>query len=465
MHSPDITATFSATIRRYDLLRQGDSVLVGLSGGPDSVCLLHLLKAVQEKFSLTLHALYVNHQLRPAEIPGEIALCETTCRNLGVHFMLRAVDVAGHQRRQGLSRQEAGRELRYAAFEEAAAGVDASKIALAHNADDQAETIFLRLIRGAGPKGLGGIPPKRGRIIRPLIGTERGLIEAYLTREAIPSVLDSSNLRQDYLRNRFRLSLMPELKKLNPNLIHTLGTTASILQEEERYLDIIVTKTLMKLISRKTQHRIELFLSPLERLETVILRRVLRRAIDSTEGLRSIGFAHIEDIIRLLQNGSPGDRIHLPKGIRVIREYAILTLTSEAPVRIADYLLSPGEELAIVGAGVVLRASLEETPPAPDDRGDGRTTVLLDAEKLSFPLMVRARRCGDFFHPHGFGRKKKLQDFLVDQKVPRDERDQVPVLLSGSDVIWLAGYRSDERFRPSADTKKYLRLVIVKGKF
>lgn len=466
MTSLEITDTFVGTIRgtiqKHSMLQQGDIVLIGLSGGPDSVCLLHLLRGIQERFDLTLHAVYVNHNLRPDEIPDEISFCEKTCRELNVNFVLKSVDVAGQQRQQGLSRQEAGRDLRYKAFDEAAAELGASKIALAHNADDQAETIFMRLIRGSGPKGLGGIPPKRGRIIRPLIETERSLIEQFLTHENISSVTDSSNLKQDYLRNRFRLSLMPELKKINPNLLNTIMTTASILQEEERYLEIIVTKTLMKLISRKTPHRIELFLSPLERLETVILRRVLRRAIDATEGLRSIGFLHIEDITHLLKHGRPGDRIYLPKGIRVIREYALLTITSEEPVKIADYLLRPGDEIAVVGAGVVIRASIEEGLADP---GDGKSSVLLDAGKMTFPLTIRARRCGDFFYPHGFGKRKKLQDYLVDEKVPRDEREQIPVLLSGSDIIWIAGYRSDERFRPSDDTKKYLRLVIVKGKF
>jgi tRNA(Ile)-lysidine synthase len=469
MNSPEITDAFIGaiwgTIQRQAMLQQGDSVLVGLSGGPDSVCLLHLLHRIRERLNLTLHAVYINHNLRPDEVPGEVSLCEKTCRELGVNFVLKSVDVAGHQRQQGLSRQEAARDLRYKAFDEAAAAIGAAKIALAHNADDQAETIFMRLIRGSGPKGLGGIPPKRGRVIRPLIETERSLIEQFLATESISYVTDSSNLKPDYLRNSFRLSVMPELKKINPNLLHTVMTTSSILQEEERYLEIIVTKTLMKLISRKTPHRIELFLSPLERLETVILRRVLRRAIDGTDGLRGIGFVHIEDIIRLLKNGRPGDRIYLPKGIRVIREYALLTITSEEPVRIADYLLRPGDEIAVVGAGVVIRASLEEGPGVPGDLGDGKSSVLLDAGKLTFPLTIRARRCGDFFYPHGFGKRRKLQDYLVDEKVPRDEREQIPVLVSGGDIVWIAGYRSDERFRPSDDTKKYLRLVIVKGKF
>ena len=213
--------------------------------------------------------------------------------------------------------------------------IRAEKIALAHNADDQAETIFMRLIRGAGASGLAGIPAKRGPIIRPLLEIERRDIEDFLKRENLRYVVDSSNLQTDYFRNKFRLMIMPELKKMNPNLIRSVNRTVSILQEEERYLGIIVTKTLMKMISRKSDTRIELFLTPMESMDIVILRRVLRRAIDETEGLRGISFIHIEEIIRLVKEGISGDRIYLPRGIRVIKDYSLLVITSEEPRKIA----------------------------------------------------------------------------------------------------------------------------------
>jgi len=462
MNAQSAESKLLATAEKYAMLRTGDKVLVGLSGGPDSVCLLHLLNRISAKFDLTLSAVYVNHNLRPEEVPSEIAFCERTSKDLGVVLVVKSVDVAGYQKDLGLNRQEAARELRYRAFDQAAVETGASKIALAHNADDQAETVLMRLVRGSGPRGLAGIPPVRGRIIRPLIRTERLLIEEFLDREKIPFVVDSSNLKKDYVRNRMRLSLMPELKKMNPNFLDTIVSTVSVLQEEEQYLELIVTKTLMKLISRKTPHRIELFLSPLEILDTVILRRVLRRALDAAEGLRAVSFQHIEEIIGLIRNSRPGDRVCLPRAIRAIREYAVLTITSEPPVRIDEYKLNPGDEVAVVGSGLVIQASSVEGPGEP---GDGKSTVVFDAEKITLPLTIRPRRPGDFFYPHGFGRRKKLQDFFVDEKVSRDERDRVPLVASGEDIIWVAGYRSDERFRPSANTKKYLRLVILKGKF
>ena len=414
------------------------------------------------ELDLTLKALYVDHNLRPSETPSEIAHCRELCEGMKVDFMVKSVDVKGHVKEHGGSKQEAARDLRYRSFHEAAMETGAHRVALAHNADDQTETIFMRLIRGAGPAGLSGIPARRGIFIRPLIEVERREIEDFLDEEGIRSVIDSSNLKTDYLRNRFRLVVMPELKKINPNLVRSVNNTVSILQEEERYLGIIVTKTLMKMISRKAEQRIELFLSPMEAMDIVILRRVLRRALDETEGLRGIHFAHIEDIIRLVKEGKSGDRIYLPKGIRVIKDYSLLVITSEEPRKIALYELDPPGEVAIVGAGVVIKAFIDE---AGGDAGDGRTSVLLDAAAMEFPLKIRPRSPGDYFFPHGFGKRKKLQDFFVDGKVPREERDSIPVIFSGDDIVWVAGYRSDDRYRVTANTKKFLRLAIVQGKF
>ncbi len=450
-----------ATIKRYSMLCGGETVLVGLSGGPDSVCLLHVLDRLREELRITLRAVYVNHNLRPDEVPQEIAFCGGLCGSLNAGFTVKSVDVRAFALERGLNKQEAARELRYSAFREAAFEVGADRIALGHSADDQVETFIMRLLRGSGPKGLSGIPAKRGKIIRPLIEIKREQIEGFLSLENLPFVVDSSNLKADYLRNRVRQRVVPVMKGFNPNFTETLLKSIAVLQEEERYFDVIVTKTLMKLISRKTEERIELFLIPMENLDVVVLRRVLRRAIDETSGLKGISFVHIEDIIRLIRNGSSGDRLNLPGNVRVIREYSLLVMTSDPPVRIAAYLLDPPGDVVVAGAGTVIRASFEEEK---DEPGDGKSSVLLDAGKMTFPLTIRPRRRGDFFYPFGFGRKKKLQDFFVDEKVPRDERDSIPVVVSGDEIVWIAGYRTDERFRVTEGTEKFLRLIIRKGK-
>ncbi|HBU05695.1 MAG: tRNA lysidine(34) synthetase TilS [Nitrospirae bacterium GWF2_44_13] len=445
------------TIKKHSMLNEGDRVLIGLSGGPDSVCLLHALSNLKDEYKLALHAIYIDHGLRPDEIPAEIEFCKKLCETLGVPFITKSVDVKPYAMDYGLNKQEAARELRYKAFDETVLEINANRIALAHNANDQAETFFMRILRGSGQRGLTGIPPVRGRIIRPLIEIERKDIEEFLDSISQSFIVDSSNLKKDYFRNWLRLAVMPEFKKQNPALVNTISRVCEIIREEDNYLELIVTKTLMKLIPKKTDKLIELFLVPLENMDKVILRRVLRRAIDAVKGLRGIGFVHIEDIITLVKKGDSGDRIYLPKGIRVIKGYATLILTSEQPSQLRTYSLNVPEELALKESGILIKSSSADSA---EISCDGKSKVMLDAERIKLPLVVRARKAGDFFYPAGFGKKKKLQDYFVNEKIPRDERDSVPIVLSGEDVVWIAGYRADERFKVTEGSKKILMLEI-----
>jgi len=472
------------TIKKYSMLSEDDSVLIGLSGGTDSVCLTGILVKLKKDFNLSaINAVYVDHGLRPDEVENERIFCRNFCDSLGIGFISRSVDVESYAKDRKLSKQEAARNLRYRVFEEVSAEVKATKIALGHNADDQAETFMIRLLRGSGTKGLSGIPPTRGlgvrgqgsgikkniSIIRPLIETERKDIEEFLSvhcslftvHSLPPFMVDSSNLKTDYLRNWIRHKIMPELKKKNPDLIKAIGRASDILRDEDAYLETIVNKTLMRLISRKSSNTVELFLGPLETMEKPILRRILRRVIDGTEGLRGMSFIHIEDIISLINEGRAGDRLYLSKSVRAVKEYSLIVITSEAPIKISEYELQPPCKVVIRGAGAVIEALFEEESRVP---GDGKSSVLLDAGVLDFPLKIRPRANGDFFFPSGFGKKKKLQDFFVDEKVPRDDRDKIPIVLSGNDIVWIAGYRADERFGVTGKTEKNLRLIISKGK-
>lgn len=454
----------TSAIKKHSMLSGDEKVLVGLSGGADSVCLLYILNELKDQFGLVLNAAYIDHGLRPAETGREIEFCRDLCGGLKIPFITKAIAVQSYAKEQKMNLQEAARQLRYRAFEETAYESGCRRIALGHTADDQAETLLMRLFRGSGPTGLAGIPPVRKNIIRPLIDVERKDIEKYLAYSQAGYITDSSNLKKDYLRNKIRLSFMPLIREFNPDIIRTLSKTASLFRDEERYFEIIVTKTLMKLISRKTGSRIELFLAPFEIMDKVIMRKVLRRAIDGTIGLRGISFIHIEDIIELTKFGKPGDRLYLPKGIRAIKEYSTLILTSDIPVALNTYTLTVPGETILREAGILIKATIE---PA-EETGAGSISGLwiyagiFDAAKLHMPLIARPRENGDFFHPLGFGRRKKLQDFFVDLKVPRDERSRVPLIVSGKDIIWVVGYRGDDRFQVTAETRKILRLEVKK---
>lgn len=458
----DIIAKVKNTISKYSMLAPGDGVLVGLSGGPDSVCLLVILSRLREQLKINLFAEYINHGLRPDETPDEAAFCTRLCDSLMIPFSVKSVDVKSFSKIRRLSKQEAARELRYNALSDTAQVVGAHNIALGHTADDQAETVIMRLVRGAGTLGLSGIPPVRKNIIRPLIGIERKEIELFLDTEQIGFIIDSSNREDKYMRNKVRHTVMPALKELGVDAVMTISRTADIFREEENYLELQVTKALMRSIGRKTGTAIELFYLPLEKMDRAIVRRILRRAVGAVEGLRGIAFIHIEALLELVKSGRAGDRISLPRGIRAIKGYSTLTITSDLPVALKAYTLEGPGDLVIKEAYIVLVCTSTGPTDAEEKTayGDGRRKAVFDAAKLHFPLHVRSRKPGDYFYPSGFGKKKKLQDYFVDEKVPRDQRDVIPLLLSDNEIVWIIGYRTDERYRIDKSTIKGLQFEI-----
>lgn len=449
------------TIYKFNLISPQDHILVALSGGADSVCLLRILTELKASLKITLSSAYINHGLRPNEIPNEIDFCKRLCDILQIPFYTQAITITTKG-----NLQEQARTLRLEALNEIAYQIKANKIALAHHADDQAETVLMRLCSGAGLRGLAGIPILRQNIIRPLLFVSRHEIEEFHRQAKIPEldiafVTDSSNTHSHYSRNHIRHKVLPELKKLYPQLLSTIAHTSSILKEEDRYLDILTTKTMMRMISRKSDDFIELFLLPLKATDLVIARRILRRAIEATRGLKSITFSHIEDILGLLQRGSSGDRLYLPHGIRVILKYSTVLITSLPPAKLSTYSLHSAGDYPLIEAGVVLKISycdsLEQT--------HCKDTAYFDADKVRFPLTVRARQAGDKFIPAGLSRHKKLQDFFVDEKVPRDERDAVPIVTNADgQIIWVASMRADERFAVDKKTKRILKFQVAQMK-
>ncbi|HIJ60761.1 MAG TPA: tRNA lysidine(34) synthetase TilS [Nitrospirae bacterium] len=455
------------TVNKFSMINTGDSILIALSGGADSSAITVFLAEIRQQYSLNLHAVYINHQLRPKEIDEEISHSKRLCESLDINFTEGTIDVKGYCKKHNISLQEGARQLRYEYLNTKSEELTCGKIAIAHNADDQAETVLMRLIRGTGVSGLAGIPPKRGKIIRPFIETSRVEIEDYLISKVEslnldknkPFIMDSSNLKDDYLRNKIRLQLMTEIKKINKDFINIIKRTTDIIRDEERYFDILVTKSLMKMISRKGEGYIELFWQPMESMDRAILRRLIRRAVDEVKDLKSISFINIEDIIDLIKKGKSGARIYINKDMRVIKGYSTLKITTLKTISIEQQTISSEGQFAIREASLVMDISL----CSKDDCNfieEPRQVVLIDADKAKFPLVIRARKAGDYFYPLGFGKRKKIQDFFVDEKIPRDERDVVPLLANEKDIIWIAGYRLDDRYKVDKDTKRVLKCLI-----
>lgn len=453
----DLVEKTLVTINKYGMLSKGDVLLIGLSGGPDSVCLSVIVDELKDNFNLTLHALYVDHGLRPDETGREAAFCKRFCGERRILFHEVAVSVKDYARDRKMNIHEAARELRYEVLDKRAVEIGAHKIAVAHNADDQAETVLMRLLRGAGRRGLSGMLPMRGRLIRPIIDIARKDIEAFLAKRNITFMNDSTNLETDYSRNWLRAEVFPLLRNLNPRVTESINRTAEVLQAEEKYLETATTKAMMRLISRKKHDNVELFLIPLMNIDKAILRRIIRRSLLELGVSRGIDCIHIDAIIRLVRENRNGDRVHLPRGVQAIKNYATLLLTTETAIELTTQQLNIPGETILQGSGLRMIAEITTSRK----KREGRSSAIADYDRINGLLYVRKRRKGDYFYPEGFRRRKKLQDFFVDEKVHRELRDRVPLVVCGEDIVWIAGYRMDERFAIKKGTRRFLFLKLM----
>ncbi|MEK6583299.1 MAG: tRNA lysidine(34) synthetase TilS, partial [Nitrospirota bacterium] len=323
-----------ATINFYKMLKNGDTVLIGVSSGPDSVCLLHVLKELQDEYNLSLHIAHLNHGFRGAEADEDAMFVQGMGDSLGIPVIAEYSDIPAYARTERKSKQEAAREVRYRFFSSVADKTGADRIALGHTADDQAETFLMRLLRGSGSHGLSGIPPVRERIIRPLIGVFRDEIDEYLSMHDIRYRIDSSNLTAVYLRNKIRLELIPYLaKEYNPNIMETIIRNLNILRDEDIFLGNYVNRIYKDVVINESEVMIQFDAGKLRSCEEPVKRRVIRCAVESVkgEGNVALSFQHVEDALSLLQHDKEGE-IHLPSGIVAERSGKIFSIYIKSAV-------------------------------------------------------------------------------------------------------------------------------------
>ena len=393
------------TARRRRLLGKADRVLVAFSGGADSAALVAALAELRDRRLVgAVTALHVDHRLRPGGA-AEAAACAGVCARLGVPFESVAVEV-----RAGNVQAEA-RRARYAALADSAARAGATRIATGHTRSDQAETVLLRLLRGAGAKGLGAIPPRRGAVVRPLIDRSRGEVLAYLAERGLPHVEDPTNATPRYLRNRLRAEVVPRLEALAPHAERALARAADLLRSDERALD----RRARPLLDGATASLRALLDEP-PAVRRRAVRRLWRRAAGSARGL---GAGHVEAVLRLLRRRGPG-RVALPRGLEA---------------RVAGGRLEvrrPPVPAAAPPLSEIARPGLYRLP------GHGMLEVRAPPEgAIAWPLRVRGRRAGDRFRPEGGRGSKKLKAWLIDRKVPREERDALVVVADAAGWVLL----------------------------
>lgn len=464
------------TIHAHEMLLPGESVVVGCSGGPDSSCLLHILAAGLRSLRLRCTAVYIDHGLRTGT-EAERQLVQAIAERVGADFEWESVGVGEHVRQHGGSKQAAARELRYAALSDVADRVGASKIAVGHTLSDQAETVLLQLVRGAGTRGISGIAPVWGRVVRPLLDVPREDTVRYCREVGLDTARDPSNQSRAYLRNRVRLELLPALREYNPAIEERLANLAAISGSEEAYLQAEAERALQTLnrhVSESGAEGLWLDVRALSELHVAIARRVVRMAA-SKLGARSLTFMHVERILAAARRTRGSEVLdHLP-GLYVRREYERLLFlpADRAPRRAGEGVPLPiGGVARADWAKMTLQAEavvewdkgLDAGADRPNGDGglrevDACREAIVDLDRVRPPLSVRPRRPGDRLAPLGLGGRKKLQDILTDAKVPRSARDQVAIVEDQEGIVWVVGHVLDERARVREDTKRALRLI------
>ena len=431
----------------YAMLPPGGTVLCAVSGGADSMCLLHWLS---RREGITLHAAHFDHRLRGAESEGDAAFVRGWCAQAGIPFHLGQADVAAEAARRGQGIEETARELRYAFLEETAAETGAAVIATAHNADDNAETLLLRLARGSGLQGLTGIPPRRGKVVRPLLTTPRAEILAYLEAELLPHREDSSNSDEAYARNRVRAQVMPVLRSLNPRFPETCAASLRSLRADNDYLN--AQAAMMDRYARWAEDDLVIEAHYIADLPAALAPRAVRRLLERMgDGAMDCSAAHLNGIVELCRGDDPSAVLCLPHGRlaqRIYRDLLLTTQTAPLPPLTPTPLNFQGET-APENSRYTCRC---ERAVCPQEPKAGIWYFRSDA--LGPDALLRPRQPGDALSLPGRDGTKTVKKWLIDAKVPRRFREQLPVLADGDGPAALAGFGPEERrlARPGEDS-------------
>ena len=447
--APALVSSVRRMIALHGMIKAGEKVLVACSGGADSTALLHVLHELREEGSFRLAVAHYDHGLRRAS-GRDARFVHDLAADLGLTFYMEKADVRAIARKRGLNLEEAGRRLRYEFLRRTASEIGATKIATGHTLDDQAETVLIRLLRGSGSRGLGGIAPvSENRIIRPLLGARRRDIEDYLKDRGLSHREDETNRDLRFLRNRIRRRLIPYLEKnFEPEVVGKLGRTADVLAAEDRSLDEATGPKTAELVEGNGR-RARLNAAGLAALSTGLARRCVRLFIGIHKGdLLRVSFDDVEKIRNLRDRKTavlPGELRFIREGDRIMRGPA--RSRRNRPRRGFEYRWDGTAALSVVETGVVFKAFKLHAAPSSTFRYDNAVRAYLRADRLAFPLVVRSLREGDVYRPLGAPGRKKLTEVLRAKGVPVAERGRRAVFVSGDEIVWMEGLPVAENYK------------------
>jgi tRNA(Ile)-lysidine synthase len=450
-------------IKENKLLEERDSVILGVSGGADSVCLLVVLYELSKIMALKLTAVHIHHGIRGEDALSDYLYVERLCKNFGIEFIGFHFDVVRMAKDEKLTVEEAGRKVRYETFEKVLKEKNADKIAVAHNRNDNAETILLNLFRGSGITGLTGIKPCRGNIIRPLLFADRKEIEDYLNSRNIEYRTDVTNNDTRYIRNKIRMDILPAVRSgVNSQAVGHIIDLSAQLNEVENYLDAQTDKK-YHFIVKDTESGKELNYKELGILDGVIKKRIIRKALEEISGkLKDITKVHIEDILELFDK-EVGKQISLPYGIVAKRTYDSVLLCHNKIDRenesysinidkAGTYILPDGGSISFS----INNISLEEI-------AEDLYTKYFDYDKIEYVLSLRTRLEGDYLTIDSFNHIKKLKSYFIDNKIPKEDRANILLLADGSHILWVIGHRISNAYKVTERTTRVLKVHFDGG--
>lgn len=433
-------------IRKNKMIQPGDKIVIGVSGGADSVCLLDILHNLSKKMDFKIIAVHVNHMIRGMEADRDETFVKDLCENYGIPLICEHIDIPQRAQINGESLEEAGRKARYEFFE----GVEGvAKIAVAHHADDQAETVVHNIVRGSSIKGVGGIRPVRGRIIRPLLCVRRNEIEKYLLDRNINYCTDSTNLSLVYTRNKIRNGVIPYIaQNINKDVVENINELACDLTECYEFIQKQAYSIYKKCVCEHNSHSMKLDVAEFAKEPAILRREVIIMIIDKLAGtLKNITRKHINSVDELIYK-NVSKQVNLPYDINVVRGYDKIEFVVQ--VNNDDAEIEQKPEISMV---------VEEFDGHWEKLTNDYTKVF-DYDKIKGTLILRRRMPGDYITIDAAGRKKTLKTFFIDAKVPRKQRDSVWLLAEGSHVLWIIGYRISSAYKTDCNTKRILKVTL-----
>lgn len=435
-----------SVIKRYNMLENCDRIVVGLSGGADSVCLLSVLNSLKAEYGFSLVAAHINHGIRGAEAQRDEESCKRLCESLDVPLEILHADIPTLSKQQGIGEEECGRIVRYDFFRSLAG--ERGKIATAHNLNDNAETLLLNLVRGAGSKGACGIPPVRDNIIRPLIETDRKSIERYCEENELQYVTDSTNLECEYSRNKIRIKVLPTLCEINQNAVGALSGFALRMREQEAFLENVVNEKYALCVKDSVLYEAEF-----SALDIFLKKRIAGRFLSELSH-GEVESKHIDDFLRFVGSGKA--LVTASATEIVSRDGKIFKKPEQAEQFSVDFSLDDKKVNLPFCEISVEEYDTKDLQNLNKDILDN----LIDCDKISNTLILRSRKDGDKFTFSKRRVTKTVKKLFNEDKIPPEVRNRIIILDSDGEVVWLSGYGTNKKFRIGADTKKAIKLNI-----